>query len=149
MTWAACALFAASVVWDLRRRRIPNTIPVVLLGLFAVYAISGGAGSLGEVGIDLGIGALLLGSGFALYLTGGFGAGDAKLIAVAGVWCGAGDISIFLLGLAATALLLSLYSMLPFDATRRLRRELPFAVAIAPPALAVMIPRAVSHGIPV
>ena len=34
----------------------------------------------------LGIGAAFLAGGFALYLTGGFGAGDGKLIAVTGIW---------------------------------------------------------------
>ena len=41
----------------------------------------------------------------------------------------------------------SLFALLPFERTRRLRSELPFAVAIAPPAMAVMIPRALWHGI--
>ena len=149
MSWGACALFAASAVCDLRTRRIPNAIPLALFGLFAVYAITGGAGPLAGVWVHFGLGALLLAAGFLLYLTGGFGAGDAKLIAVAGIWSGPGDLGIFLLGLAACSFVLCLFALLPFDATRRLRRELPFAVAVAPPALAVMIPRAVSHGIPV
>ena len=150
VSWAACGLVAASAVCDLRTRRIPNTIPLALLGLFAVYAIVGGAGPLAVVWVHFGLGALLLVGGFVLFLTGGFGAGDAKLIAVAGLWSGpGGGLGIFLLGLAACSFVLCLYSLLPFDATRRLRRELPFAVAVAPPALAVMIPRAVSHGIPV
>lgn len=149
VTWAACALFAASAVCDLQRRRIPNAIPIALLGLFAAYAAVGGAGPPGGVWIDVGLGMLLLLAGFALYLTGGFGAGDAKLIAVAGVWCGAADLSLFLIGLGVCAFLLCLFALLPFDAMRRLRRNLPFAVAVAPPALAVMIPRALSHGIPV
>lgn len=153
MTWAACGLFAASAVCDLQRRRIPNAIPnampMALLGLFAAYAAIGGAGPLGSVRIDFGLGMLLLLVGLALYLTGGFGAGDAKLIAVAGVWCGAADLSLFLFGLGACAFLLCLFALLPRDATRRLRRNLPFAVAIAPPAQAVMVPRALSQGIPV
>ena len=145
--WAACGLFAVSVVWDLRWRRIPNAIPLALLALFAVYAIAGGAGPLGGLWANLAIGAVFLAAGFALYLSGGFGAGDGKLIAVAGVWVGPADLSLFLLGLAAGAFALSLFALLPIDAARRLRRELPFAVAIAPPAVAVMIPRALSHGI--
>lgn len=149
VSWAACALVAASAVCDVRTRRIPNSIPLALLGLFVVYAIVGGAGPLAGVWVHFGLGASLLAAGFVLYLTGGFGAGDAKLIAVAGMWSGPGDLGIFLLGLAAGSFALCLFALLPFDATRRLRRELPFAVAVAPAALAVMIPRAVSHGIPV
>ena len=135
-SWAACGLVAASAVCDLRTRRIPNAIPLALLGLFVVYAFAGGAGPLGGVWVHFGLGALLLAAGFLLYLTGGFGAGDAKLIAVAGIWSGPGDgLGIFLLGLAACSFVLCLYALLPFDATRRLRRELPFAVAVASPRL--------------
>ena len=147
MVWVACGLFAASVVCDLHSRRIPNAIPLALLGLFAVYAAAGEAGPPGAVWVHLAIGAALLAAGFVLYLSGRFGAGDSKLIAVAGMWIGPTDLSVFLLGLAACAFALSLFALLPFDRTRRLRNELPFAVAIAPPAVAVMIPRALSHGI--
>ena len=147
VVWAACGLFAASVVCDLRRRRIPNAIPLALLGLFALYAVVGWAGPLGALWAHLAIGMVLLAAGFALYLSGGFGAGDGKLIAVAGVWIGPADLSLYLFSLAAGALALSFFALLPFGAARRLRAELPFAVAIAPPAIAVMIPRAISHGI--
>ena len=147
IVWSACALFAASVVCDLRSRRVPNAIILALAGLFAAYAVAGGAGPTAELWVHLGIGALFLAAGFALYLTGGFGAGDGKLIAVAGLWVGPGDLTPFLFGLGACAFALSLYSLLPFERTRRLRNNLPFALAIAPPVLAVMIPRALSHGI--
>ena len=146
VVWVACALFAAGMVCDLRSRRIPNSIPLALLGLFAVYAAAGEAGPLEAMWGHLAIGAVLLAAGFVLYLTGRFGAGDGKLIAVAGIWIGPADLSLFLLGLAACAFALSLFALLPFDRTRRLRSELPFAVAIAPPAVAVMIPRALAHG---
>ena len=144
--WGACGLLATGMVCDLRSRRIPNAVPLALLGLFAVYAAAGGTGSPRALGVHLAIGAVLLAAGFALYMSGRFGAGDAKLIAVAGTWVGPTDLSVFLLGLAACAFALSLFALLPFDRTRRLRSELPFAVAIAPPAMAVMIPRALSHG---
>ena len=147
VVWVACGLFASGMVCDLRARRIPNAIPLALLGLFAVYAALGGAGPRGALWVHVAIGAVLLAAGFALYLSGRFGAGDSKLIAVAGMWIGPTDLSLFLLGLAACAFALCLFALLPFDRTRRLRSELPFAVAIAPPAMAVMIPRALSHGI--
>ena len=146
MVWFACALFAASMLCDLRWRRIPNAIPLALLGLFALYAAVGAAGPLTALWVHLAIGAVLLAAGFALYLSGRFGAGDGKLIAIAGVWSGPGDLGLFLLGLGACALAMSLFALLPFERTRRLRAELPFACAIAPPAMAVMIPRALAHG---
>ena len=147
MMWLACGLFAAGMACDLRSRRIPNAIPLALLGLFAAHAAAGAAGPPGAILAHLAIGAVLLAGGFALYLSGRFGAGDGKLIAVAGTWIGPADLGVFLLGLAACAFGLSLFALLPFDRTRRLRGELPFAVAIAPPAMAVIIPRALSHGI--
>ena len=145
--WSACALFAAAMVCDLRSRRIPNAIPLALLGLFAVHALAGAAGAPSALWMHLAIGAALLAAGFTLYLSGRFGAGDAKLAAVAGTWIGPADLVLFLFGLGACAFALCLFALLPFERTRRLRAELPFAVAIAPPAMAVMIPRALSHGI--
>ena len=126
LTWTACGLFGASVVTDLRWRRVPNAIPIALLLLFAGYAPTG--------------------AGFVLYLSGRFGAGDAKLIAAAGVWAGPGDLSLFLFGLAGCALALSAFALLPIERLRALRSELPFAVAIAPPAVAVMILRECARG---
>ncbi len=145
MVWIACGLFAAGMVCDLRSRRIPNVIPLALLGLFAVYAVAGSVGPPAVLWAHFAIGAVLLVAGFALHLSGGFGAGDGKLIAIAGLWIGPADLGPFLLGIGACALFLSLFALLPFERTRRLRSNLPFAVAIAPPAMAVMIPRALGH----
>ena len=146
MVWTACGLFAASVVSDLRCRRIPNAIPLGLLGLFLGYALLGAAGVAADLWMNLAIGAVLLCIGFLFYLSGRFGAGDAKLIAVAGLWAGPGDLIPFLFGLGACAFALSLFALLPFERARRLRTDLPFAVAIAPPAMAVMMARAFPHG---
>ena len=145
VVWTACGLFAAGMVCDLRWRRIPNAIPLGLLGLFAGYVLAGAPGPSGALGVHLAIGAVLLAIGFLLHLGGRFGAGDGKLIAVAGLWAGPADLGVFLLGLAVGAFALALFALLPFGATRRLRGELPFAVAIAPPAIAVMIPRALAN----
>lgn len=145
--WTGCGLFGVCVISDLRSRRIPNAIPLALLGLFAGYAFMGAAGPAESLWKNLAIAALLLGIGFVFYLSGRFGAGDAKLIAVAGLWAGPADLSIFLFGLGACALALSLFALLPFEKTRRLRADLPFAVAIAPPAMAVMMARALPYGI--
>ena len=149
LTWTACGLFGASVVSDLRWRRVPNAVPIALLLLFAGYALTGAAGPATAVWLCLGIGAVLLAAGFALYLSGRFGAGDAKLIAAAGVWAGPGDLSLFLFGLAGCALALSAFALLPIERLRALRSELPFAVAIAPPAMAVIVARECAHGTPI
>ena len=139
---AACGLFVAAAASDLRTRQVPNAIPLLLLGLFAVYAVAGAVRPASALWQHLAIGAVLLAAGIALYSTGRFGGADAKLIAVAGLWAGPNDLTVFLLVLGASALLLSMYVLLPHEGARRLRSELPFAVAIAPPSLAVVFPRA-------
>ncbi len=145
--WAACLIFAAAAGWDLRCRRVPNAIPLALAALFAAHVLAGAVGP-AAWWTHAAVGAALLAAGFVLYLTGGFGAGDGKLLAAAGLWVGPSDLSRFLFGLAIGALALALFALLPFPAARRMRRELPFAVAIALPAAAVVIPQALSHGIP-
>ena len=140
--WAACALLAAAVVTDLRSRTVPNAIPLLLAALFVAWAAAGPIRPSALLWMHLLIGAVLFAGGAALYATGRFGAGDVKLAAAAGLWVGPGDLSLFLLGLGGCALGLSLFALLPTAGARRLRQALPFAVAIAPPAVAVMLPRA-------
>ena len=137
-TLAACGLLAASAVWDLRHRRIPNTIPLLLLLLFFLGAWAHAP----EVPwANLAIGGLLLVVGFGLYATGGFGAGDGKLLAVSGLWVGPADLSMFLFGTGGCVLALCLLALLPLDRMRRMRPALPLALAIAPPAVVVLATR--------
>ena len=141
----ACALFIAGAITDLRWRRVPNTIPVLLIGLFALHAAIGQIRPPGALWTHLAIGLILLCAGFALYSSGRFGAGDAKLIAVAGLWVGPADLSFFLFGIAIGAFTLCAFAVLPLSAARRWRPALPFAVAIVPPTVAVLIPRILSQ----
>ena len=90
------------------------------------------------------IGVVLLLVGFSLFSLSGLGGGDGKLMAVAGLWVGPHDLTLFLIGLGLISLCLSLFALLPFDSTRRLRSNLPFAVAIAPPAIILLALRAFS-----
>lgn len=146
--WAACGAFAAGALTDLRRREVPNAIPLLLVALFVLHAVTGGATLPGSWWAHLVVGAAFLGAGFALYLTGGFGAGDAKLMAVAGLWAGPAGFSTFLFGLGTGAFALVLVALLPFAATRRLREGLPFAVAILWAAVVVLVPRTLAQGYP-
>ncbi len=146
--WAACGLFAAGAATDLRNRTVPNAIPLLLLALFTVHAGAGPTGPAGSPWAHAAVGTVLLGLGFALWCTGRFGAGDAKLVAVAGLWVGTADLSLFLLGLGICALLLSAAALLPFARESRMRSDLPFAVAIVPPTLFVLVPRALSLQVP-
>ena len=145
---AACALFAAGAVTDLRSRTVPNAIPLALLALFAVHVAAGPAERAASPLANLAVGAVLLAAGFALWCTGRFGAGDAKLVAVAGLWVGTAELSLFLLGLGVCALLLSAWALVAHARESRMRADLPFAVAIVPPTLFVMVPRALARDIP-
>lgn len=134
-----CALFGAAAVFDLVSRRIPNTIPIALSGLFLLQVALVGHRGMAPFWLHLVTGAVLLVVGVALFAFGQLGPADGKLMAAAGLWIGPWDIGEFLLGVGVLGLALGLFSLLPFDATRRLRTNLPFAVAIAPPAVAVLM----------
>lgn len=81
----AAAFTAAAAVWDIRQRRIPNalTLPVFVAGL--VYqAFHGRAGLIDAgLGFAVGFGTLLI-----LWLIGGGGGGDTKLMGALSVWLG-------------------------------------------------------------
>lgn len=82
----AVALFATVVaaVTDLRQFRIPNWLTLPLLPLGLLYHISvGGLDGVMASGMGALVGFTLL---FPLYLTGGMGAGDVKLMAGLGAW---------------------------------------------------------------
>ena len=132
---ACCALLSAAVVSDVARRQIPNTVPVALVGLFALQIAVVDHRDMAPLWGHLLTGAVLLVAGLVLFLMGVLGAGDGKLMAAAGI-------GTFLFGVGVLGLGLGLFSLLPFDATRRLRAGLPFAVAIAPPAIALLALRA-------
>ena len=136
---AACTLFAASVVCDQRKRMIPNAIPAGLVVLFVVQAAFGTIPSAWWEHVA--VGGIFLAAGFLFYLLGGFGAGDGKLIAVAGMWIGPDAVGSFLLAMAVCAFGLSLFGII--HRGEFLRRGLPFAWAIAPPAVLVLVSRTV------
>lgn len=89
MSWLVIILLGvvtAAAVLDFRTRRIPNwlTFPSLALALVLQFVFHGGAGLLqGFLGLAVGAGLFLL--PFAL---GGMGAGDVKLMGVAGAFLG-------------------------------------------------------------
>ena len=137
-----CALFGTAIVSDLTGRWIPDSVPLTLLFLFALYTLT--IGHRAPLWTHIAIGTVLLLVGFTLFALGGLGGGDGKLMAVAGLWVGPHDLTRFLVGLGLLSLCLTLFALLPFDSTRRLRSNLPFAVAIAPPAIVILAWRAFS-----
>lgn len=77
--------FGASM--DLLTMTIPNRISIILA--LAFFAITPFAGLPFEVFLmHLGAGALVLVAAFILFAVGGFGGGDAKLLAAAALWIG-------------------------------------------------------------
>ena len=137
-----CALFGVAIVADLTRRRIPDRVPLSLLALFVLYALLTDAHTMAPLWTHVLTGAVLLLVGFVFFAFGGLGGGDGKLMAAAGLWVGPYDMTFFLIGLGLFSLGLSLFALLPFEPTRRLRSNLPFAVAIAPPAIVLLTLRA-------
>ncbi len=83
---AAVVITAAAAVTDFRYRRIPNwlTLSAFVLGLLFRLATGGGAGLL-DAGLGFAVG---FGTLFVLWVCGGGGAGDVKLMGALGVWLG-------------------------------------------------------------
>lgn len=141
---ACCLLLGAAMIFDILRREVPNLVPLAVLGLFVVQWFFVDHHGPMPLWTNIAAGAVLLALGFGLFLFGALGAGDGKLMAVAGLWIGPLDISAFLFGVGLLGLGVGLFCLLPFDATRRLRSNIPFAVAIAPPAIVLLALRAYS-----
>ncbi len=76
----------AAAVWDLRTRRIPNklTVPAFVAGL-AYQAVFRGWAGLADAGLAFALG---FGTLFVLWLIGGGGGGDVKLMGALSVWLG-------------------------------------------------------------
>jgi len=93
-----------AVFSDLRTRRIPNwlTVPTLALAL-AAHACYGGLAGLGFSLLGFAAGFSVL---FALWLFGGGGGGDVKMMGALGAWLGAGlTIQVFLISAAVTLIL--------------------------------------------
>src|SRR5687768_4829415 len=85
LPWMVAVLASATgAATDLRARRIPNVLtgPVLLGGI--LWAILGGNG----IGAALGGAAIAGGPVLLLWLLGGGGAGDAKMMLALGAWVG-------------------------------------------------------------
>lgn len=133
----ACVLLLASVVTDCVGRVVPNVIPIALVVLFAAAWIWADfpPAALTHVVIAA-IAFLLLLAGFLL---GHCGGGDVKLATAAVLWVEPAQWTAYCLGFAFISLLMALWASLPLPASRRNRRQLPFAVAVALPAVGVLL----------
>ena len=149
MDWAAsCALGAAAVaaasVWtDWRSRAVPLWIPATLVGLWVAAAVVAPAALGGSVWAGLACGAAALAAGFAFYALGWLGGGDGKLLGALALWLGPHDLGFALIG---GAILLGALA-LPALAGRAVefrRRGIPFACAVAPPVVVLLVARSMA-----
>jgi prepilin peptidase CpaA len=146
---AAIVAFAGLLVWaavaDVRRRLIPNAIPLAICGVWPVALMVAWPG-LEAMLWSLVVAVVVLTAGFGLFARGIFGGGDAKLIAATSLWAGPAMVFDFLAAMAlvggaiaVAALIWRVLNrrlvMLPFvpastEATEE-TAELPYGVAIA------------------
>lgn len=110
-TWlwalALLVLCAIAAVLDMRTRRIPNvlTVPFFLAGLVFQGVVNGWSG-LGNAGLAFLFG---FGSLYLLWLVGGGGGGDVKLMGAVSVWLGQPTLTLLVLG--GTVLLAFIWSV--------------------------------------
>lgn len=121
--WFSFALVLIAAMVDLRKREIPDTIPLLLLA----WAVTSTAARWHEVGwasLLLGFGAGL-GLGLILFCLGGLGGGDVKLLAALGAAVGLQSLWSLLFYVALAGGVLAVIAKL------RKQRELAYAPAIA------------------
>jgi prepilin peptidase CpaA len=133
---------------DVLSRRIPNRLTMLVAVSFVVMALTGGIPHVVILmHVCAGLGLLIV--GYALFLCGWLGGGDAKLLAAAGLWLGVSKLAAFLAltvfagGILALAVLT--WSLIVFDAevkdsplSRRvgwIKPTLPYGYAISAGAL--------------
>lgn len=131
-TPALLALLAALAWIDGRERRLPDrlTLPLVALGLLLAAWREGGPPLAEAGGAALGF-AVFWALGAAFHRARGvegLGLGDAKLLAAAGAWLGAGALPLLVLAAALAALL---FVAVARAAGRRVRREVAFGPWLA------------------
>jgi prepilin peptidase CpaA len=92
MSTAQIAVLTTAVlacIWDLRTRRIPNALTFGAAAAAFVFHFSTG----GTSALAFGVSGWLVGTAllFALFVLGGMGAGDLKLLGALGAWLGPAD----------------------------------------------------------
>lgn len=129
LTWAA--------ITDIRERRIPNRLVLLVLLLSVPWLLLDGA----PIGSGLAAGAIALTITFALFAAGIFGAGDAKLFSGVALFAGLANLPTLAVAtsLAGGALAVVMFASRPTRALVMLKmrgagdwgRGIPYGVAIA------------------
>ena len=127
MYWIALALLAVGAAFDLRRREIPDAIPVALFALALGMKVMG-LHPVSWSGVLLGAGVAFAGSAVAFHF-GALGGGDVKLLTALGAALGIGALIPFVVLTSIFGGLLALRA--------RLREETE--VAYAPAMLAGLL----------
>ena len=122
-----------ATIFDFWKRRIPDSIPITLFG-WAVGTTAFGMSSQGWMSLALGLG-LGFSIGAFLFWLGGFGGGDAKLLAAVGATLGPRSLLAFLFYVAIAGGLLAAVALL------RGKRDLAYAPAMALGLFVFMINR--------
>lgn len=110
-------LVSYAMITDLRELRVPNWVPLSIAGLFLLHSVTDGASGLP---MHLLIAAAVLVAGFAMFVAGVFGGGDAKLLSALALWMGPTNLVAFallttLLGGATAVVLIGLKKLLIFN----------------------------------
>jgi prepilin peptidase CpaA len=154
LSYGAFLIFPLVMVYagvsDLLSMTIPNRLSLLGIAAFIIAAPIAGLG-LGDIGLHLAAGAVVLVAGFAMFAFGWIGGGDAKIAAVAALWLGLSHTLEFLLlssvfgGMLSIFILLARRRFLPVIAVRqqwimRLHDPstgVPYGLALGAAALAV------------
>lgn len=93
------ALMILAALSDATTYTIPNRLSLLLVAAFFPAALALGR-PLGEIGVDMAVGAGALVAAMAMFAAGWIGGGDAKLFAAASLWLGWSAVPVFLLSTA-------------------------------------------------
>ncbi|HVT50217.1 MAG TPA: prepilin peptidase [Dongiaceae bacterium] len=131
LEWGFALAMLVSAALDLRARRLPNWLNLAVALGFLPWAWVKALGW-NAFAIHAGVGAAVLGLGFALFAAGVIGGGDAKLGAAVALWIGFSfDLLRFFLVMSFAGGILAVCALIWQAAThRQLTRALPYGVAI-------------------
>lgn len=126
---ALSALLAAAALSDVKSRTIPN----FLTALTAVAALVLATPAASGAWLDRGLSATVIsGAALAVYLFGGFGGGDLKLLAATALWIPTGGMLAFLAALSVWTVVQSGATLAVMrNRTDWRQHKLPYAISIA------------------
>ena len=139
--YGAAVLTAAALYTDARLREIPNWLIVglALLWVLAIWVSPQVSNASAWAALLCGTGALA--AGYLFHRAGWLGGGDGKLMGVLALWVGPWELGWWLLGTAFLGLAMAVLALARPNGDFRVR-GIPFAWAIAPPAVVLLVARA-------